>query len=100
MVIGIRGKLLLLFGGIIFIVLGLHTYLQLNAQRAAFEGELKKRTQLMQENLYQRALSSAESLRRVATEDIASYNFFSLANTIQAATFNSTELDYVVAPEK
>ncbi len=96
MVIGIRGKLLLLFGGIIFIVLGLHTYLQLNAQRTAFEGELKKRTQLMQENLYQRALSSAESLRRVATEDIASYNFFSLANTIQAATFNSTELDYVV----
>jgi len=94
--VGIRGKLLLILGCIVFAVLSVHAYLQVSLQRAAFEGELQKRTNLLKENLYQRAHSQAETLKRLVAEDIASYNLFSLTNKIQQTAQGTPELEYVI----
>lgn len=93
---GIRLKLLLIIGSIIFATLASHTYLQVNLQRSIFESELQKRISLMKENLYQRALSQAETLEHFAAEDIASYNLFALSNKLQQAAMETDELDYVI----
>ena len=96
MQIGIRGKLVLILGGIVFAVLISHAYLQISLQHAVFEGELQKRTALLKENLYQRARSQAETLERMVAEDIASYDLFSLASKVQHAAQESGELEYVI----
>lgn len=96
MQVGIRGKLLLILGCIVLAVLSVHTYLQVNLQRAAFEEELQKRTNLLKENLHQRAHSQANTLERLVAEDIASYNLFSLANKIQQAAKDTSDLEYVI----
>ncbi len=96
MTVGIRGKLLLIMGTIVFLVLSTLTYLQITLQRTAFEGELQKQTSLLKENLYQRAHSQAETLERLVAEDIASYNLFALMNKIQLAVKDSDDLEYVV----
>ena len=100
MQIGIRGKLLLILGGIVFAVLSSHAYFQVSLQRTAFEDELQKRTALLKENLYQRARSQAETLERLVAEDIASYDLFSLANKVQHAAQESDELEYVVVLDR
>jgi len=94
--LGVRGKLLFIIGCIVFAVLSTHTYLQHTMQQAAFEGELQKRTALLKENLYQRAQSQAETLVRLAAEDIASYSLFSLISKIQQAAQDTQELEYIV----
>jgi len=94
--LGIRGKLLFTIGSTLLIVLSIHTYWQLNLQQAAFESELLKRTELLKENLHQRALSQSESLNHMTIEDIASYNLFSLANKMQQATLATDELAYII----
>jgi len=96
MTLGIRGKLLLVIVSILLVVLSAHTYLQLSLQSVAFEGELQKRTTLLKENLTQLALLQAETLGRLAAEDIASYNFFALTNKIQHAIEDTRELEYVL----
>ncbi len=93
---GIRAKLLLLFGSIIVLTIGIHTYLQINLQSRVFDEELKKSTALMRDNLHQRALVQARSLERVVAEDIASYNFFGLSNKLIQAVDETEELAYAV----
>ncbi len=95
MEMGIRSKLLLIFAGVIVVVVGVHTYLQLTLQNLAFKDELQKRGYLMQENLHQRALLQAETLERVVAEDIASYNFYALSQKLQEAVGSSPDLEYV-----
>lgn len=92
---GIRSKLLLIFAGVIVVVVGVHTYLQLTLQNLAFSEELQKRGYLMQENLHQRALLQAETLERVVAEDIASYNFYALSLKLQEAVGNRKNLEYI-----
>lgn len=96
MKVGIRGKLLLITGTIIFIALLILTSLQVSLQREAFEEELQKRNSLMKENLYQRAVSQAETLERLVTENIASYNFLALTHNVQQAVEDSKDLSYIV----
>ncbi len=96
MTLGIRRKLLLIIISILLVVLSTHTYLQFSLQNIAFEGELLKRTALLKENLAQRSLSQVETLSRLAAEDIASFNFFSLTNKIQDAVEDISELEYVI----
>ena len=98
--LGIRSKLLLIIVSVILVVLLAHTYLQLNLQSVAFEGELQKRVTLLKQNLMQRSLSQADSLVSLAAEDIASFNFFSLANKIHQAIQATDELDYVIIVDK
>jgi len=98
--LGIRRKLILIIACTLFFVLGVHTYLQLNLQQAAFDDELHKRTALLKENLNQKALSQAETLTRLASEDIASYNLFSLINKINQAVQDTEELEYIVILNK
>lgn len=100
MVLGIRRKLILIIACTLFFVLGVHTYLQLNLQQAAFDDELHKRTALLKENLNQKALAQAETLTRLASEDIASYNLFSLINKINQAVQDTEELEYIVILNK
>ncbi len=96
MTVGIRGKLLLITGVVVFIALVILTSLQVSLQREAFEVELEKRTALMKENLYQRAIAQAETLERLVVEDIASYNLLSLTHSVQHTAESTQDLDYIV----
>lgn len=96
MTVGIRGKLLLITGTVVFVALIVLTSLQVSLQREAFDTELGKRTALMKENLYQRAIAQAETLERLVVEDIASYNLLSLTHSVQQAAEDTQDLDYIV----
>ena len=96
MTVGIRGKLLLITGTVVFIALLILTSLQVSLQREAFDVELEKRIALMKENLYQRAIAQAETLERLVVEDIASYNLLSLTHSVQQAAEDTQDLDYIV----
>ncbi|UZE96032.1 sensor histidine kinase [Alkalimarinus alittae] len=96
MTVGIRGKLLLITGTIVFIALVILTSIQVSLQREAFEEELHKRTALMKENLYQQATFQAETLERFVTENIASYNLLALTYSVQQAAQENQDLEYVV----
>lgn len=92
---GIRAKLLLIIASFIAVIVGIHTYLQLALQSVAFEEELEKRGQLMQENLHQRAVLQAELLERVVAEDIASYNFHALSVKLLETVHTSSYLESI-----
>ena len=96
MIIGIRSKLLAIIVGLIVIMLGTHTYLQMRLQQSAFDQELQKRTMLMQENLHHRALSLAETLKNLIAEYIAAYKFFELNNTARQTAAETRELLKIV----
>lgn len=96
MIIGIRSKLLAIIIGLIVIVLGTHTYLQMRLQETAFDQELQKRTMLMQENLHHQALSLAETLKNLMAEYIAAYKFFELNNTAKQTAAETKELVKIV----
>lgn len=96
MLTGIRGKLMAIIVGLMVIVLGTHTYLQMRLQQSAFDQELQKRTMLMQENLHHRALSLAETLKNLMAEYIAAYKFFELNNTARQTALETRELVKIV----
>lgn len=96
MQIGIRGKLLLIILGILFAVMGTHSYLQMSLQKSAFDNELQLRTLLMQENLHQRAISQAETLKHLLAENIAAYKLFELSSTANQAAEETKDLVKVI----
>ena len=97
---GIQSKLVLIIAGILLIVLGTHTYLQMQLQQSAFDNELQKRTLLMQENLHHRALSLAETLKNLMAEYIAAYKFLELNNTARQTAMENQELARIVVIDK
>ena len=96
----IRAKLLLIIAGSLFIVLGVHTFLQMNLQKKAFDHELQQRTTLMRENLKQRALSQAETLQHLIAEYIAAYKLFELSHTAKQTAEETKDLVKVVVVDK
>lgn len=97
---GVRSKLLLIIAAIMFVVLSLQTYLQINLQKTALDNELQQRTLLIRENISQRALSQAETLKHLIAEYIAAYKLFELTTTARQAAQESTELEKVVVLDK
>jgi signal transduction histidine kinase len=100
MLIGIRAKLLAIIVGILVIVLGTHTYLQMRLQQTAFDHELRKRTLLMQENLHHRALSLGETLKNLMAEYIAAYKFFELNNTAKQTAAETRDLAKIIVVDQ
>jgi signal transduction histidine kinase len=98
--VSIRFKLLLTITGILFIVLATNTYLQMTLQKKAFDHELEQRTVLLRENLHQRALSQAETLKHLIAEYIAAYKFLELNNTAIQAVEETSELSKVIILDK
>lgn len=96
----IRAKLLLIIAGSLFIVLGVHTFLQMNLQKTAFDHELQQRTELMRENLLQRALSQAETLQHLIAEYVAAYKLFELSHTAKQTAEETKDLVKVVVVDK
>lgn len=92
MQLSVRGKLLLIMTCIIFVVLGVHSYLQVNLQRHAFDDELAQRTQLLQENLHQRAIAQAETLKHLIAEYVAAYKLFDLSSIAKQAAEETKDL--------
>ena len=100
MKLSIRAKLFLIIAGSLFIVLGMHTFLQMNLQKAAFEHELQQRTMLMRENLQQRALSQAETLQHLIAEYVAAYKLFELSHTAKQTAEETKDLQKIVIIDK
>tara|TARA_R110001592_G_scaffold60360_5_gene183470 strand:- start:2298 stop:4205 length:1908 start_codon:yes stop_codon:yes gene_type:complete len=100
MKIGIRTKMLFIIFCVLFIVLSANTYLQMNLQKKAFDNELQQRTLLLRENLHQRALSQAETLRHLIAEYIAAYKFLELNNTIIQAADKTNDLEKIIVLDK
>tara|TARA_R110001592_G_scaffold341482_2_gene630633 strand:- start:8 stop:1915 length:1908 start_codon:yes stop_codon:yes gene_type:complete len=98
--IGIRAKLFLIIASIILIVLGTNTYFQMTLQKKIFDNELKQRTALLQENLQQRVLSQAETLKHLIAEYIAAYKFLELNNTVRQAANETSDLEKVIVLDK
>ena len=98
--IGIRAKLFLIISSTLLVVLVTHTYLQMQLQQDAFDNELKQRTILMRENLQQRALSQAETLKHLIAEYIAAYKLFELSNIATQAAQETTDLEKVVVLDR
>ncbi len=98
--IGIRAKLLLIIASILFLVMGTNTYFQMNLQKEAFDNELQQRTLLLSENLQQRALSQAETLKHLIAEYIAAYKFLELNNTVIQAANETTDLEKIIVLDK
>jgi signal transduction histidine kinase len=86
--------------GILFIVLVTNTYLQMTLQQKAFDHELEQRTLLLRENLHQRALSQAETLKHLIAEYIAAYKFLELNNTAIQAAKETSDLSKVIILDK
>lgn len=100
MIMSFRAKLLLIIAGSLFIVLGTHTFLQMNLQKTAFDHELQQRTMLMRENLQQRALSQAETLQHLIAEYVAAYKLFELSHTVKQTAEETKDLLKVVVVDR
>jgi signal transduction histidine kinase len=98
--LSIRKKLLLIIAGSLCIVLATHTFLQMNLQKKAFDHELQQRTLLMRENLQQRALSQAETLKHLIAEYIAAYQLFELSHTVKQTADETDDLVKVIVVDK
>lgn len=98
--IGIRTKLFLIIASTLLVVLSTHTYLQMQLQKEVFDKELTQRTILMRENLQQRALSQADTLKHLIAEYIAAYKLFELSNTAKQAAKETQGLEKVIVLDK
>jgi signal transduction histidine kinase len=97
---GIRRKLVTVMLLLVLSVLVLLTYWQISSQKTLLHAELQKQTDLMLENLHNRALFQANQLLRQAEEEIASFNLFELSSSLQAATNSGSELEFVILVNK
>lgn len=100
MKISIRSKLMLIIASSLFIVLGSHTFLQMSLQKKAFDHEFQQRTLLMRENLQQRAMSQAETLKHLIAEYVAAYKLFELSHTVKQTASETNELVKIVVIDK
>ena len=77
-------------------VLALLTYWQVSAQKGLLQGELRKQTNLLLENLNSRALFQANQIKRKVEEEIASFALFELTSSLIEITRNNAELESIV----
>ncbi len=97
---GLRAKLFIIIASTLLVVLTTHTYLQMQLQKDVFDNELQQRTILMRENLQQRALSQAETLKHLIAEYIAAYKFFELSNTVKQTAQETDDLEKIIVLDK
>jgi len=93
---GIRKKLVTVMLVLVLSVLVLLTYWQIHSQKDLLQNELLKQTDLMLENLNNRALFQADQLQRKAEEEIASFNLFELSSALTEVTRNTRELEFII----
>lgn len=93
---GIRKKLVTVMLLLVLSVLFLLTYWQVSTQKDLLQGELLKQTDLMLENLNNRALFQADQLQGMVEEEIASFNLFELSESLMAVTRDNNELDFII----
>ncbi|AUM12001.1 sensor histidine kinase [Ketobacter alkanivorans] len=92
----IRKKLVTVMLLLVLSVLALLTYWQISTQKDLLQSELQKQTDLMLENLNNRALFQADQLTRQTEEEIASFNLFDLSSSLLEVTRLNRELDFII----
>ena len=98
--LSLRVKLFSIIAFTLLVLLTTQTYLQVQLQQQAFDNELKQRTILMQQNLQQRAISQAETLKHLIAEYIAAYKLFELFNTTKQAAMETHDLEKIIVLDK
>lgn len=98
--LSLRAKLFSIIAFTLLVLLTTQTYLQVQLQQQAFDNELKQRTILMQQNLQQRAISQAETLKHLIAEYIAAYKLFELFNTTKQAAMETHDLEKIIVLDK
>ena len=94
--LGIRKRLVTVMLLLVLSVLVLLTVGQISSQQQILHEELQKQTDLMLENLYNRALFQSNQLHRQVEEQIASFNLFELNDSLEKITQDSDELEFVI----
>ncbi|MVF11456.1 HAMP domain-containing protein [Ketobacter sp. MCCC 1A13808] len=97
---GIRNQLVTVMLLLVLSVLVLLTSGQISSQQAILRGELQKQTDLMLENLYNRALFQSNQLHHQVEEQIASFNLFEMTDSLNKISENSSELKWVILVDK
>ena len=92
----IRKKLVTIMLLLVLSVLVILTVWQVSTQKGLLQGELNKQTDLLLENLNNRALFQADQLRRQAEEEIASFNLFELTSALVEITRTNEELEFII----
>ncbi|RLU02076.1 MAG: HAMP domain-containing protein, partial [Ketobacter sp.] len=92
----IRKKLVTVMLLLVLAVLVILTVWQVSTQKGLLQGELSKQTDLLLENLNNRALFQSDQLKRQAEEAIASLNLFELTSALLEITRTNEELEFII----
>ncbi|MEE2731068.1 MAG: ATP-binding protein [Pseudomonadota bacterium] len=92
----IRKKLVTVMLLLVLSVLVILTVWQVSTQKGLLQGELNKQTDLLLENLNNRALFQADQVKRQAEEEIASFNLFELTSALVEITRTNEELKFII----
>ncbi|MBA53410.1 MAG: hypothetical protein CMK89_03055 [Pseudomonadales bacterium] len=92
----IRKKLVTVMLLLVLAVLVILTVWQGSTQKGLLQGELSKQTDLLLENLNNRALFQSDQLKRQAEEAIASLNLFELTSALLEITRTNEELEFII----
>ncbi|RLT93243.1 ATP-binding protein [Ketobacter sp.] len=92
----IRKKLVTVMLLLVLSVLVILTVWQVSTQKGLLQGELNKQTDLLLENLNNRALFQADQVKRQAEEEIASFNLFELTSALVEITRTNEELEFII----
>lgn len=95
----IKWKLILLMTVLIVCLMVILTYVQISSQQAVLQNELTKRIALMHENLIERGKTTAATLAQQVENELASFNFSGIHQTIADVAASQGELKYVIATD-
>jgi len=93
----IKWKLMLLMTALIIGLMVILTSVQISSQHAVLQNELTKRIALMRENLIERGTTTIITLRQQVENDLASFNFSGIHQTITDLIASQEDLKYVIA---
>jgi PAS domain S-box-containing protein len=92
----IKWKLMAIMAILIVSLVAVLSYNQISSQKKILEDELNSRITLMKDNLMERGKSAIISLSQQVENDIASYNFSGIIQTINDRVENDPEIKYAV----
>lgn len=93
----IKWKLMLLMAGLIIGLMVILTSVQISSQHAVLQNELAKRIALMRENLIERGKTTTTTLAQQVENDLASFNFSGIQQSIADVMTSQKDLKYVIA---
>ena len=92
----IKWKLMAFMAILIVILVAVLSYNQISSQRKILAAELESRITLMKDNLMERGKAAIIGLTQQVENDIASYNFSGIIQTINDSVENNPEIKYAV----